>query len=96
MAPNHPTATAEVASLAARVKWASLTPAERSAATAAARASFAERWERQVDPDGTLDPAERATRAAEAKHAHYAQLAEKSAEVRRAKAAARKAATDVA
>lgn len=94
MAPNHPSETAQVASLAARIKWAPLTLAERTEATAAARKSFAERWERQVDPDGTLDPAVRAERAAVAKRAHYADLAEKSAEVRRAKAAARKAAGD--
>ncbi|MGA5306503.1 hypothetical protein [Micromonospora taraxaci] len=94
MAPSHPTEASEVASLAAQVKWASCP--DRTAATAAARAAFAERWERVVDPDGTLDPTTRAERAAEARRAHYAGLAEKSAEVRRAKAAARKAAGDAA
>ena len=94
MTPNHPTEAAEVASLAAHVKWAPLTPEQRTEATAAARQAFAQRWEKQVDPDGKLDPAERATRAAEAKRAHYADLAVKSAEVRRAKAEARKAATN--
>lgn len=96
MATHHPTETAQVASLAATIRWTSLTPDERAAATAAARASFAGRWERQVDPDRKLDPSEREQRAAEAKRAHYAGLAEKSAEVRRAKAAARKAASDAA
>ncbi|WKU03862.1 hypothetical protein [Micromonospora sp. HUAS LYJ1] len=94
MSSTHPSATSEVASLAAHVKWA--TCPDRTAATAAARASFAARWERQVDPDGTLDPAIRAERAAEAKRAHFAELALKSADVRRAKAAARKAAGNAA
>ncbi len=88
MAMHHP----EAASLAAQIKWTSLTPEERAAATAAARQAFAQRWETLVDPDGTLDPTERAERAAEAKRKHFADLAVKSAETRRAKAAARKAA----
>lgn len=92
MATHHPTEASQLASLASNLRWTSLTPEERTAATEAARSAFVQRWERLVDPDGTLDPADRATRAAEAKRAHYANMALKGAEVRRANAAARKAA----
>lgn len=93
-ATDYAASGALASSIAARAKWSSLTGAQRTEATAAARASFDQRWEKLVDPDGTLAAEVRAERAAEAKRAHYARLAEKSAEVRRAKAAARKAADD--
>ena len=89
MASNHPGDASTVARLAAHTKWA-LCP-DRSAATAAARQAFHDMWEKKVDPDGKLDPVERATRAAHAKSAHYARMALKSAQTRRAKSAARKA-----
>jgi hypothetical protein len=41
------------------------------------------RFEKQVDPDGTLDPVERARRADQAMRAHMARLALKSAQARR-------------
>jgi hypothetical protein len=41
------------------------------------------RFEREVDPDGTLDPAERARRAENARKAYFASLALKSAVSRR-------------
>ena len=44
------------------------------------------RFEKQVDPDGTLSPEERAKRAAQAKHLHYMQLGYKSGIARRKKA----------
>ena len=44
------------------------------------------RFEKQVDPDGTLSPEERAKRAAYAKHLHYMQLGLKSGIARRKKA----------
>jgi hypothetical protein len=52
--------------------------------TAPARAAFNARFETQVDPEGILDPAERAKRARHARKLFYAQLAEKSAKARRA------------
>lgn len=67
--------------LAAAEKWAQT--ADRSAATTAARAAADNRFERQVDPDGLLDPAERARRAEYAKKAHYLRMALKSAQSRR-------------
>lgn len=51
--------------------------------TAPARAAFLARFEREVDPDGTLDPAERARRAEHAKRAYMTSLALKSARSRR-------------
>lgn len=51
-------------------------------ATEPARAGLQAKWEREVDPDGTLDPAERATRAARLRRAHMIRLAARSAQVR--------------
>lgn len=59
--------------LAAHTRWAHVE--DRHAATAEARRTFLDRFERQVDPDGTLPPAERAKRAANARSAHFARLA---------------------
>ena len=51
--------------------------------TKAAREAFMARFEREVDPDGTLSPEERARRAEAARKAYFAQLAYKSAKARR-------------
>jgi hypothetical protein len=51
--------------------------------TRAGREAFLARFERQVDPDGRLDPAERARRAEHAKKAYFTRLALKSAQARR-------------
>jgi hypothetical protein len=48
-----------------------------------------ERFEREVDPDGTLPPAERAKRAEYARKAYFQRLALKSAQVRRRRAGVR-------
>jgi hypothetical protein len=53
--------------------------------TARARATFLDSFERQVDPDFVLPEAERQRRAAHARKAHYARLALRSAEARRAR-----------
>lgn len=47
--------------------------------TASARAAFAERFAREVDPAGILLPAERARRAEAARRAYFAKLALRSA-----------------
>ncbi len=73
------------ATVAAHTSWANT--ADRSARTAAGRKAMLDRFEREVDPDGVLDPAERALRADSAKKAHFARLALRSAQVRRRKAA---------
>lgn len=51
--------------------------------TAPAREAFLSRFEKEVDPDGKLDPAERARRAEHALKAHMTRLALKSAKARR-------------
>jgi hypothetical protein len=54
-----------------------------------ARDKFDERFERQVDPDGTLPPAERQRRADAARRAYFTGLAYKSSKARAAKKARR-------
>lgn len=73
--------------LAAHASWAATS--DPSARTAPARAAFLDRFAREVDPDGTLPPAERERRAASARKAHFAHLALKSAQVRASRAASR-------
>jgi hypothetical protein len=53
--------------------------------TANARAAFLDRFETEVDPDGTLPREERERRAAAARRAHFVRLARRSAAVRREK-----------
>jgi hypothetical protein len=78
------------ARIAAYERWART--ADRTAATAAARRGLEARFEREVDPAGELDPAERARRVDAKRKAHFARLALLSAQVRRARADARTAA----
>ena len=54
--------------------------------TKAARQAFWLSFEREVDPDGLLEPEERARRAAHARAAHFARLAYLSARARAARA----------
>lgn len=71
------------ARLAAHESWArTVDPAAR---TAAARRAQLDRFDRQVDPDGTLAPADRARRAEHARKAYYTRLALQSVAARRAK-----------
>ena len=56
--------------------------------TRKARETFMGRFEREVDPDGVLEPVERARRALCAKKLYFAQLALKSANARRRKSVA--------
>lgn len=68
---------------AAHKSWAH-TP-NRNARTANARKAHLEKFDREVDPDGSLPPEERAKRAENARRAYFAQLAFKSAKARRAR-----------
>lgn len=70
--------------IAAHASWAR-TP-DRSARTAKARQALLDKFEREVDPDGTLSPAERAKRAENARKRYFAELAFKSAKARRRRA----------
>ncbi len=75
------------ASLAAHVSWANTE--DPTARTEQARRAFRERFEAEVDPDGILEPAERARRAEHARQAHYKRMALKSAKARRERKTAR-------
>ena len=72
--------------IGAHVSWANTD--DRTARTAPARKAFADRFAREVDPDGVLPPAERARRAEHARKAYFLGLALKSAQARRKGAAA--------
>ena len=51
--------------------------------TAPARRAFLERFEREVDPDSVLEPAERRRRAEHAKKAHFYRMALASSRARK-------------
>lgn len=78
-------ALSRIAKIAALTRWSRVE--DRAAATAPGRRAAEARFERQVDPDGVLDPAERALRAEAARRAHFVRMGHKSAQVRRKKAA---------
>lgn len=67
-------------SIGAHESWARTE--DRSARTANGRRAFLERFEREVDPDGKLDPTERALRAEHLRKAHFQRLALASAKAR--------------
>lgn len=71
------------ARVAAHTRWANTPEDERALATEKAREAFEARFERQVDPEGVLPPAERARRAEHARKAYFLGLALKSAKARR-------------
>jgi hypothetical protein len=71
-----------IARIAANESWAGCP--DRSKRTQPARRGFMARFERQVDPDGTLTPQERQRRAESAMRAHMQRLALKSAKARAA------------
>ena len=68
---------------AALCKWAQTDSSEGTAAAHAAGPGRLTYWEAKVDPDGKLDPDERAKRALRAKTAYYVNLGIKSGESRR-------------
>lgn len=73
------------AQMASHRSWANT--ADRKARTEPARQASLNRFERQVDPDGTMDPAERTKRADAARKAHFSAMAYKSARARAARKA---------
>ena len=76
--------------LAINTRWAKTR--DRTAATAKMRQVFQDRFEKQVDPEGTLDPEVRAKLAQNARQAFYQSMALKSAKARRLRKEAREAA----
>jgi hypothetical protein len=77
------------AKIAAHESWAHTE--DRPARTANARKAMLDKFEREVDPDGKLTPAERARRAEHARKAYFSRLALKSAQARQRRSAGRKA-----
>ena len=67
--------------LAAHIRWSQCS--DPTAATEPARRALLYKFERQVDPDGMLSPADRARRADHARKAYFTGLALKSAQARR-------------
>lgn len=74
MTPEQRTLRARIA---AHIMWAN--EPDPTARTAPARAAFMARFEREVVPGKTLDPAERARRAEHLRKAHFARMAMASA-----------------
>jgi hypothetical protein len=70
--------------IAAHESWARTE--DRSARTAPARRAALDKFELEVDPDGKLQPAERARRAEHARKAHFKRMALRSAQARRLRA----------
>ncbi len=66
--------------IAAHTSWQNTE--DRTARTAPARQAALDRFDRQVDPDGTLPTAERARRAQSARRAYFRALALKSSRAR--------------
>ena len=67
---------------AAYARWGRTPLEQRRKATAPARAGLMTRWEREVDPDGTLPLAERAVLAESVKRAHMVRMALASSRAR--------------
>ncbi len=80
-AERTPSEIALAARVGAYASWAKTT--DPTARTAPARQAFDGRFEREVDPDGTLPPEERARRAEHARKAYFTRLALASAKARR-------------
>ena len=76
------------ARIAANARWGHTPPSQRSQATAAARRALADRWERDADPDGVMDPADRAVLAESLKKAHMARMTLRSSQARAARKSA--------
>lgn len=66
--------------IAAEVSWSRTY--DRAGRTRAARQKFLERFEHEVDPDGTLPPEERRRRAEHAKRAYMLRLAKRATKAR--------------
>jgi hypothetical protein len=68
--------------IAAEISWSRTY--DRNARTRPAREAFLRRFEREVDPDGTLPPDERNRRAEHAKRAYMLRLAKRAVAARKA------------
>lgn len=84
LTPDQRAMRSKLGTIGAHESWARTS--DRPARTANARRTFLERFEREVDPDGTLPADERAKRVENAKAAYFRRLALKSAQKRRSAA----------
>ncbi len=82
MAAVDPTVRAVAARVAALTRWSKVD--NPSAATAPARRGLIAKFEREVDPDGELNPAERSKRVERAQLAHMNRMSLAAAAKRRA------------
>ncbi len=80
------------ASAAAHARWAQAGTAERREAGARARRGLVASITKRIDPDGTMDPRERAVRVESALMAHMRTMQLRSSQSRQRKKAARDAA----
>lgn len=83
MPARDPGDRALLAKIAAAERWRRENPKDPNGPLPRARKAFMERFDREVDPDGVLDPAERARRAEHAKTAYFSRLALRSTRARR-------------
>jgi len=84
-------ATPEQRTLAGRIGGFSLhAQVDSREHTKPGRAAFLSRFDREVDPDGTLPPTERARRAGLARRAYFTRLALQSSKARGARKRVRK------
>ncbi|MFC9089023.1 hypothetical protein [Nocardiopsis dassonvillei] len=90
MAHPDPTRRRQIASMAANVSWSRT--AVRAERLAPANRAREQKWERLVDPDGAMKPADRVRAAESARKAHYQRISALGVEARRRKAAAARAA----
>jgi hypothetical protein len=88
MASNDPYVRTATARIGGYARWINVN--DRQAATAGARKAAWDRFERQVDPDGTLPPEVRAQRADAARKAYYTRLSYLAVKAKRAKKAGAK------
>jgi hypothetical protein len=82
---KDPQDRALIARLAANERWGRT--ADRTAATAPARQGLRAKFAREIDPDGTLDPAELERRVSQLHRAHMQRLSLLAKNARRARAA---------
>lgn len=92
--PMSPAERSMRSRLAAHRSWANTD--DPAARTQPAREASMARFERQVDPEGLLAPAERQRRAEHARKAYFLELALKSAKARRLRSEAAELEAEVA
>ena len=83
MTPEERTAKSLGGRIGAHLRWANCT--DRVAAMEPAKRAFLDRFEREADPDGVMDPVERGIKAEHLKSAYFARLALLSAKARAAR-----------